>query len=385
MPITIYMYWDGFDDPFEDGSLHGIAVADDWPDEVQIPDNACGFRLQRPGEWKYPWHFSYPGLPGAILKVNDFEYSSEYVATLGAGYPDFIEARGPVYACQEGSFSFYPTLTAFGVPDPVIAGAGSFTAQFSDPKEVTFLNSAGQEIEPPEPEWEEEPKLPKEFLDEYWSEECVPHELGGAIYDAICTEQPGPPTSFASTEVVSSPGFLPYVTPALRARRPVRTRRRVSGRTVAEVECPTTIWLTARFVKNPRFSSAEVAYRFVTNYGNSPAFHTFVDGRRAVTHAATFPFKRIVTPGHQGPPRRPDTITVEPDRPDPSPEGHRPIRPTDPEIAFLPEDEHLVVVKLEVLNGEEEMISPSTTLRFRCKKPAVTPAVHGPSTIEQRH
>ena len=105
---TLVMYWDEIDiygDP-----VAGIRI-ENAPDGVEVPPQACGFRLGHDNEpWYGGWHFAEPNVPGQALTHFGITYSSAFT---GIPSPSAIEARGPVHGCA-GSAGTYVFVTLLG-------------------------------------------------------------------------------------------------------------------------------------------------------------------------------------------------------------------------------------------------------------------------------
>lgn len=106
MSNIIIMHWDRGDslgDP-----IAGIEILS--YEAIEIPPNACGFRLGFPNQnWYGAWYFADPGLQGHPFVSGGIEYSSAFS---GVPSPDAIVATGPVHACTSGSYIFQTPLAA---------------------------------------------------------------------------------------------------------------------------------------------------------------------------------------------------------------------------------------------------------------------------------
>jgi len=156
----IRMYWDGIDALGDDTADIEILNGNE---DIEIPENACGFRLGLPNHsWNEYWHFAEPLSAGTPFEgEGGFPYSSAHTGPS----PDAIEARGPVHGCNSGSYVFQTPL-GIAADAPVVEGAGSFLADFNTATDITWLDTAGEPLELPEPEpGLEPPDLPPEFFE----------------------------------------------------------------------------------------------------------------------------------------------------------------------------------------------------------------------------
>jgi hypothetical protein len=334
------MYWDGnnsLGDP-----TTGIEILNYGLQSIAIPENACGFRLEKPGGWDEAWYFTeYGKMQPLIYQGIVFSSSSIF------GTPPFIEAKGPVHSCDDGSYEFQGTMAAFGYTgdDLIIAGAGSFVAEFFDLSDITWLDHVGGLIqlpgEPPLdpiPEPGQEPlepgaNLPPEFFEPFPSIEgcfrdfegnlhCPEEEETAAIapgLNFIALGQGAPPPGIAML-VVAGSGIIPQfkVIPP-----PVGAVNTPSGSKV-EVACPTELILTVTFHKAPAFEPAEVKYRFRFTHGPvSTVFSTVVDGEKSVVHSVPIPLPPPVGQGGGtgGVPLGPGNIAIFVEPPDVFPGG----------------------------------------------------------------
>lgn len=88
------MYWDGTD-AFGDDTADIEILSND--EHIEIPENACGFRLGMPNEnWNEYWYFAEPMLGETEFTSFGITYSSSFFT---GPSPDAIEARGPVHGC----------------------------------------------------------------------------------------------------------------------------------------------------------------------------------------------------------------------------------------------------------------------------------------------
>jgi hypothetical protein len=363
--MQIIMYWDEKGPSIEilnSGSLY-----------IEVPEDACGFRLEKPGGWDEAWYFGTYGNYAEPLEFQGITFASW---AIGGPPPDYIEARGPVHGCadEQVSYTFQTPLGGLGI-DPVSANAGSFVADFFDEKEITWFDSAGLEIpfppifpgeeppkdgpeEPPEP-----PELPPEFFE-------LPPSLVNCIQDFEgkwhCLEEdtaamaPGPnfiapgqgtPPPGIALLVAAGSGIIPHVKVIAPPVGKVNTPS--SGK--VEVACPAGLILTATFNKKPGFGPAKVQYRFRFAHGPiSTVFSTLVDGKTSVSHSVPIPLPPPIGPrpggGH---PPGPGNIAVFVKPPE-IPGGTPPhmLDDQDYQIEALPENEHKSAVRVEVINVE---------------------------------
>ncbi len=139
----VVMYWTGPDAGTMEIQQNGVGSA-----YIQIPDDACGFRLSHdpnPFLWNEVWYFA------------DNSALSEYAAINSSeswGPADDIQATGPINGnCQDHSFVFDTpaTLGNAGLAAPY--GTGAFVAEFYHPDQIEFLDESGapMDVDIPEP------------------------------------------------------------------------------------------------------------------------------------------------------------------------------------------------------------------------------------------
>lgn len=389
---TLVMFWDEVD-PFGD-SIAGMRIENNVGGIV-IPTNACGFRLQLPGQlWNDYWYFAEPGVPGSIFEFQGITYSSGF-----ASNDDFVQAQGPVGGCAggSGSYNFITTLGAFGIDgdDPVLAGAGSFIADFTSADDITWLNSAGEVIESefPDPEVPST-ELPPEFFE-------APPEVKGCFRDfegnLHCPED--------TDSADQSAGNLPsggvalftarnaYIVPSMEAAENIAaTPAPVASGQPLEIRCPAELRLTVRFIKSASASPGRVRYRFLFAHGpRSTVFEKVVSdaGLTTVNHSVPIPLPKPVGPPQNGGVdfTGPDEFSVfvppiDPPPSDPSGlsiEGGLTIEP-------LPDNEHKGAVRVEVLNSVSGIIASGwANYHLICEvgsdRPVVTPGLVGAGII----
>lgn len=374
MSNIIIMHWDRADslgDP-----ITGIEILS--YEAVEIPSNACGFRLGLPNhEWHEGWHFAAPGFAGSAFASGGIVYSSAFT---GVPSPDAIVATGPVHACTGGSYMFQTPLAAFGISgdDPVVAGAGSFVAQFSSEDDIEWLDFAGKVIQKSNPPGQGKPKipkLPKEFFEE-------PPKVKGCFRDfdekLHCPEGTSPasiaPDPHALTlGAAASPGIALLVAAGsgiLPQVQAISASAEVLGDTPqgskVEVTCPAELVLTATFFKDHTFEPAVAAYRFRFAHGPvSTVFSTLVDkdGANSVFHSVPIPLPPPIgggTPGGGGgvtPGPGNVAVVVKPIEPINPGGGGPPTHSQEFTVEALPGNEHKGSVRVEVVNGFEGVVS----------------------------
>jgi peptidoglycan hydrolase-like protein with peptidoglycan-binding domain len=372
MSNFIIMYWDRVDhsgDP-----ISGIEILSN--DAIEISPNACGFRLGLPNhEWDGGWHFAFPG-GVAPFENGGIEYSSAFT---GVPSPDAIVATGPVHGCTStsASYMFQTPLAEFGISgdEPVIAGAGSFVADFSSEDDIEWLDSAGDVIEKAEPPVGEPeiPQLPPEFFEELPRlTPCIRDFEQKLHCEKPSEESVVPPPDALTIGVAPSPGIARLVAAGSGMLPQVRTIGAPAGEvnqtshgSKLEVTCPAELVLTATFFKDHTFDPAIVAYRFRFAHGPvSTVFSTMVDkdGENTVFHSVPIPLPPPIggTPGRGGGvPPGPGTVAV----------VVKPVRPVNPggssppthsheyTVEALPGNEHKSSVRVEVVNAFEGVVS----------------------------
>ncbi|MGH8480263.1 MAG: peptidoglycan-binding domain-containing protein [Gammaproteobacteria bacterium] len=372
MSNTIIMYWDRVDslgDP-----IAGIEV--DSYEAIEIPPDACGFRLGLPNHnWYEGWHFAAWGGLGSPFANGGIEYSSAFT---GVPSPDAIVATGPVHACTSGSYMFQTPLAAFGIsPDePVIAGAGSFVADFSSEDDIEWLDSAGMVIPKPHPPAGEPkiPELPPEFFERLPRLTPCIRDFDQKLHCPIDASQASivpdldaltlavaPPPGIALL-VAAGSGILPRVKAIAAPAGEVNDTPHGSK---LEVTCPAELVMTATFFKDHTFEPAIAAYRFRFAHGPvSTVFSTLVDkdGANTVFHSVPIPLPPPIggTPGGGGGvPPGPGTVAVVVKPIEPiNPGGSGP--PTQSQeftVEALPGNEHKGSVRVEVVNAFEGVVS----------------------------
>ena len=393
---TLVMFWDQINpigDPIAGLEIHNNTTG------IEIPPDACGFRLQRPGQlWPEGWHFSPPGLLGSNFTFQSVSYSSSN-PNISAG--DMIEARGSVGGCagSSGNYVFVTPLGSLGISgdDPVVAGAGAFVADFSTEEDITWLNFDGAEIEIEEPEGGPEPvELPPEFFEE-------PPQVKGCFRDfegdLHCPEDADSAGQAASD--LPGGGLAMFIAGNAQIVPSIVATEEIGGAaaTVAsgvalEIVCPAELRLEARFIKSASASAAIVRYRFRFAHGPmSTTFQRLVDqtGVTSFFHSVPIPLPVPQNPsgggGNVGPAATELSIYRPPDEPPfppsgpsfPAPDGGLTIEP-------LPDNEHKGSVRVEVVNGAEGIIASGwASYHLICAegsgRPVVTPGLVGPGVV----
>jgi hypothetical protein len=398
MAPIIMMSWDE-KDPLGD-PIARIEVLNTGIQQIEVPEGACGFRLETPGGWDEPWQFGTHGNPGIPFFFGGYEWSSEGI---GVSKTRYIEARGPVVTCavEEGSYTFATPMG--GVPDipgddPVGAGAGSFAANFIDEHDITWLFGLAGEPEPlpgenPEdipgegeiPKEVPEPEFPPEFFElppsflwciqDFEGEwHCLePEEDKVAIapgLNFIMSGQGAPPPGIALL-VAAGSGIIPNIKVIASPVGKVSTPS--SGK--VEVACPAELMLTATFHKAPEFDPAIVKYRFRFAHGPiSTVFSTLVDGETSVSHSVPIPLPPPLG-GSGGHPPGPGNIAVFVEPPEVNLGGTH-LHDQKYQIEALPENEHKSAVRVEVINVKGgTVVSNWITYHVVCTEASLRPVL----------
>ena len=385
----IIMYWDEID-PLGN-PIAGIEILYSGVPTIEIPKDACGFRLEKPGGWDESWYFTEYG-NNQIFVFQGVEWSS-----WGIGGPpsDVIEARGPVHGCadEEGSYTFQTPLAGalgFRGDDPIIAGAGSFVAEFFDESQITWLVDLPPEPpEPPDPvEPPEPPELPPEFFElppslvnciqDFEGEwHCLEEDMAAVAqgFNFIAPGQGTPPPGIALF-VAAGGGIIPQV----KIIAPPVSNINTPSSSKVEVACPADLILTATFHKAPGFAPAEVHYRFRFAHGPiSTVFSALVDGEVSVSHSVPIPLPPPIGPrsGGGGHPPSPGNIAVFVEPPE-IPGGTPPhvLDEQNYQIEALPENEHKSSVRIEVINViGGVVVSDWMTYHLVCTEASLRPAL----------
>lgn len=393
---TLVMFWDQIN-PLGD-SIAGLEIHNNTTG-IEIPPDACGFRLQRPGQlWPEAWHFAQSGNLGSTFSFQSVSYSSSN-PNIGVG--DLIEARGPVGGCagSSGNYVFVTPLGSLGVSgdDPVVAGAGAFVADFSTEDDITWLNFAGAEIEIEEPGGGPEPaELPPEFFEEPPEVKGCFRDFEGGLHcpeDANSAGQPASelPGGGLALFIAGNARIIPAI---VAAEEVSGTPATVASGVALEIVCPAELRLEARFIKSASVSAATVRYRFRFAHGPmSTTFERLVDqpGVTSFFHSVPIPLPIPQNPsggggGNVGPASnelsifRPPIDPIPPSGPSfPVPGGGLTIEP-------LPDNEHKGSVRVEVVNGAEGVITSGwASYHLICEegsgRPIVTPGLIGPGVV----
>lgn len=367
----IIMYWDRIT-PLGDPEA-GIQILSNQP--IDIPANACGFRLGLQGEpWHDPWYFAEYGKPGSTFSSNGIVYSSSFTGTPS---PEAIQAIGPVNACDSGAYEFQTPLGVYGIAgdDPVLAGAGSFVATFTDPSDIFWLDHAGAHIEPPDTGPDIEPtELPTEFFDEEAVVQgCVRESLTGTVWCPPDIDILLPDVEFMlpgfglvslaqGSAVTLDGGIIPGMTASV---GPVINANEMPADGKVTVQCPAELLISATFHKSPSASPATVKYRFRFIHGPvSTVFSRLVDEDEVtVTHSVPIPLPPPIdntgATGGGGVDVASGTIVVvtRPEEP-PFPTPPTPIVPPGlKQFKGVPTNVHRSRVRLEVINSSEGVIT----------------------------
>jgi len=386
----IRMFWDE-SDVFGNPTA-GLEVTNFGLHHYEIPKNACGFRLEKPGGWDEHWHFTEYGIED-VFEFQGIQWSAEFI---GGPPPDFIEARGPVHGCDDGPYEFQTPLGALGITgdDPVFAGAGSFIAEFFNLAEITWLDSAGNTLglpsAPPLKPDPEPPKLPKEFFEpspdvkgcfrDFEGNLHCPEEADTAAMASglnFITSGQGTPPRGVALLVAAGSGIIPQV----KVIAPPGGHVNTSSISKVEVDCPAELILTATFHKAPDFAAAEVKYRFRFAHGPvSTVFSILVDGHKSVTHSVPIPLPPPIgqTPSRGGVPHGSGNLAVVMKPPGIIPGGTPSPQLDEPkfQIEALPANEHKGAVRVEVVNVFQGIVASNwNTYHLICREASRRPVL----------
>jgi len=390
----LIMYWDRVNplgDPIAD-----IEVLGNMP--IEVPPNACGFRLGFPNQpWSGAWYFARFGVQGLAFNHNGIPYSSAFTGPS----PDAISARGPVHGCSNssGSYEFQTPLGQFGIAadEPVIAGAGSFVADFTTADDIEWLDHAGQVVVPegsgPDPE---KSTLPPEFFEQPPDVKGCFRDFDGELHCPDGTDTaamaPGVNLGLAGREgtqpgiallVAAGSGILPQVATIAAPRGRAAT---TSVGAKVEVLCPAALVLTATFYKDPDAAPAVVNYRFRFAHGPvSTVFTTVVpEGEaHAVFHSVPIP----LPPPLGGPPSGgvvpsgPGNLAVYVRPDDGVGGGGSPQADVGLAVEALPDNEHKGSVRVEVTNAFEGTVTSKWVTYHMVCSPASHRPILGPGAI----
>jgi len=389
---TLVMFWDEVNH-FGD-SIAGMRIENNV-EGIVIPTNACGFRLQRPDSlWNDYWYFAEPG-PGSIFEFQGITYSSGF-----AGNDNFVQSQGPVGGCAggSGSYNFITTLGAFGIneDDPVLAGAGSFIADFTSADDITWLDSAGKVIELKFPDSEvPPPKLPREFFEAPPEVKGCFRDFEGKLHCPEDTDSAGQSAGNLPSGGVALFSFSArnaYIVPGMEAAEDIAaTPASVASGQPLEIRCPAELRLTVRFIKSASAAPGRVRYRFLFAHGpRSTVFERVVSdaGLTTVNHSVPIPLpKPVGSPPNGGVDLTgPDDFSVflppiDPPPSDPSGPGNGSLT-----IEPLPDNEHKGAVRVEVLNSVSGIIASGwANYHLICEvgsgRPVVTPGLVGAGIV----
>lgn len=402
---TLIMYW-GRDDGL--GSGADITIENNVSPPIEIPEDACGFRLERPGnEWTEAWYFSPSSfLSGRVIEYNQVPLSSTALIGLGASVPNKVEAIGPVRACTEGEFKFTVSLGPVDDLDSIgiiQLGAQSFVADFTEESDITWLDSAYKPI--PKPKTDDLLKrLPKNYFAEDPSVKGCVGGLDAAEDDCLVPEiEDLAPNrnraAFTSDNIrqiiAANSGTIASVRSISSTSSRARRTTRIQGK--IEIDCPADFVLTATFYKDAGSSPAIVEYRFRWAHGPiSTIFKKRVDkdGENTFRHVVSIPLPPPINRREGGDGttsgvgaavnvgtivinRNPESTTAPPSG-SASP-GIAVVDDFQIAIEPLPDNEHRSSVRVEVLNLEdpdEIVVSEWFRYHFVCKprfRPGLVP------------
>lgn len=387
MPELI-MFWDEID-PIGDPRA-GMRIENNH-ENIEIPNDACGFRLRRPGQdWNRSWYFAPPNKRGQVFSFQGISYSSSF-----AGNDEFVEARGPVGGCESGNYAFDTTLGTFGITgdDPVIAGAGSFIADFTDESDIEWLDFAGNAIKVEEPETSIDPvELPPEFFEQPPEVKGCFRDFEGNLQCPEDTDSAGQQANGAvSGELVFFVARNAYIIPGLVETTALSlTEVPVAAGQALEIRCPAEFRMTVRFIKSASAPAATVRYRFQFAHGpRSTVFEKRIDepGPTTVLHSVPIPLPVLSkpTPGGVNFQASNEFAVYRPPVIEPN--------PIDPQlddailtIEPLPDNQYKGSVRVEVLNSADGIITSGwASYHLICEeganRPVVTPGLLGPDIV----
>lgn len=363
-----------------------------------VPPEACGFRLQRPGNlWPEYWAFLEGDGVGNVAEAGStvlHAYEPEISAS------DMIEARGPVGGCAGGggNYVFVTPLgdLGIGLTFPTDYGAGSFIADFSSESDITWLNSDGSTIVVDAPSATTPTvTLPPDFFEELPTVKGCYRSLEGTLYCPEDADSSGVPALDLLGGAVSLlMGRNARVLPGMRVTAPIsgQTNTVASGQAL-ELMCPVELRLEVRFVKAPNIPPGQVRYRF--RFAHGPMSTTFTrdvieDGLTSVVHSVALPLPAPVNPpgpqGGGGVAPAADEFTVYRPPVDPGPTNPSPQGPNSLMIEPLPDNEIKGSVRVEVLNSTEGLVASGWASYHVICAPGsglgtVTPGLAGPGVL----
>jgi hypothetical protein len=391
------MTWSGFT-PF--GDLNGVIEIQNNASGIMVPPEACGFRLERPGNlWPEYWAFLEGDGVGAVAEAGTQVLSS---SNLKISTHDIIEARGPVGGCSGGggNYIFVTPLgdLGIGLTFPTDYGAGSFIADFSNESDITWLNSDGSAIvvDPPSAN-KPSATLPSDFFEDLPTVKGCYRSLEGTLYCPEDADSAGQPVLDLSGSAVSLlMGRNARVLPGMGVTAPIpgQSNTVASGQAL-EIMCPLELRLEVRFVKASNVPPGNVRYRF--RFAHGPMSTTFTrdvieDGLSSVVHSVALPLPGPITPpGSQGGGGRigsgADEFTVYRPPTDPQPPLDTSLQgPGSLTIEPLPDNEIKGSVRVEVLNSAAGIIASGWASYHLICAPGsglgtVTPGLAGPGVL----
>ncbi|MEJ6404646.1 peptidoglycan-binding domain-containing protein [Yoonia sp. 2307UL14-13] len=396
---TLIMSWSGVN-PLGD-STAVIEITNNAAG-IMVPPEACGFRLERPGQlWPEYWGFLTGDGVGAEVEIetpgggNDLVLSS---SNPNIPTTELIEARGPVGGCAGGggNYVFVTPLGALGIglTFPTDFGAGSFIADFATEDDITWLDFDGTAIvvDPPgasvptatlPPEFFEQPPSVKGCFRDFEGKLHCPVDADSAGQAAMDMSGTGFAMIMARNATVL-PGF--GVVPSIAA-----TPATVASGAPLEVTCPVELRMEVRFVKAADVPPGNVRYRF--RFAHGPMSTTFSrnvidNGVTSVVHSVPLPLPEPRDPPRGGAvgPGAGDFAIFRPPV-DPLPPGNpTPQGPDGLTIEPLPDNRHKGSVRVEVLNSSAGIIvSGWATYDVICAPGSnmgtVTPGLVGPEVV----
>ncbi|MEM8538870.1 MAG: peptidoglycan-binding domain-containing protein [Pseudomonadota bacterium] len=345
---------------------------------VMVPPDACGFRLERPGNlWPDYWAFLQGDGVGAVA-----EAGSQVLSSGNPNIPttELIEARGPVGGCAGGpvggcaggggNYVFVTPLGSLGIglTFPTDYGAGSFVADFSTEEDITWLNSGGSAIvvDPPSASVPTA-TLPPEFFEQPPKVKGCFRDFEGKLHcpvdaDSSSNIAPDQMEGVVSLLMGRNAGVLPGmgVTAAITARPDT-----VSSGTPLEVICPVELRLEVQFLKAAGVPPGNVRYRF--RFAHGPMSTTFSrdvmeDGLTSVVHSVPLPLPDPINPPNPSDGRgvggASDEFAVfRPPIEPPIPGDNSPQGPGILTVEPLPDNQIKGSVRVEVVNSTSGIIA----------------------------
>jgi hypothetical protein len=380
------------------GDLNAVIEIANNSAGIMVPPEACGFRLERPGNlWPEYWAFLEGDGVGAVAEAGSQVLSS---SNPNISTTELIEARGPVGGCAGGggNYVFVTPLGVLGIglTFPTDHDAGSFIADFSTEDDITWLNSDGTAIvvDPPSASVPTA-TLPPEFFEQPPTVKGCFRDFDNKLHCPVDTDSAGQSAPEQTDGMVSllmgrNAGVLPGmgVTPAITARPST-----VASGEPLEVICPVELRLEVQFVKAPDVPPGNVRYRF--RFAHGPMSTTFSrdvieDGVTSVVHSVPLPLPDPITPpggggGRVGPAT--DELAVFRPPIDPLPPGDTsPQGPGILTVEPLPDNQIKGSVRVEVVNSTRGIIASGwATYHLICApgsgRGTVTPGLVGPDVL----